>query len=212
MQQKHQAAITTMQTVLPKGLQVNASSPLHEVAKMDFPAISSLNRGKDSPDAGIALFEAFILDLSIYFGKEWEESKCYSVAQILFGEYHYWTFAELKHFFTKVKASHFGKIYGELTPFYLTEAALNYDVELLEVRKNQQKPKEFPITGKEVAKEELEKAFAVIEELKVEVKREKDEKEQEYQTRKKAYELKKLKQYCDTKGLDFETERKKFEI
>lgn len=199
---------------LPPGLTVNATTSITEIVKMDVPAISSLNAGKTSPDAGIALFEAVLLDLSDFFGRAWEPERCYSVAQIMFGEYYYWTFAELKHFTTKMKAAQFGKIYGEFTPFYVTEAALNYNVALLEAREQKEISKsdyERQEVGEysEETKRLFEETIANFKQM--------DEEEKEstinwqgkrHQERERKRDL--LREYCKKEGLVFETVRHEY--
>lgn len=195
-------------------VEISSGTQFVDVIKMGLPPISTFNKGQLTRDNGIEVFELCVIDILTFYGAEkWNHVQIRKISELLFANYYHWSFAELKLFLHNLQSGMYGKMYGAISPAYITEAALTFNTDLIEARigvVNEQKL--LPLTGAEVSQQQIDESTAIIENLKVELKREKDEKEQEYQARKKAYELKKLKQYCDTKGLDFETERKNFTL
>lgn len=187
---------------------VKADSTHLEIFKLQTPSISSLNAGTGDVENGITTYEFAILGLLEYFGEEWHD-RIRDVAETMFSEYHYWTFADLKHFIAKVKGGSFGKIYGKFSPAHFIEFAQQYENERALAFSSFSPKKEPEPTGIEyVSKERMNEAFKDfisqwienIQDHESDLEKERKEKMEEYRRRK----MEALKQYCSDNELDFD--------
>jgi len=100
-----------------------------------------LNVGEKSTQKGVAVFQKLVLDIVKFFGGDWSEDQIQDCGEVCFNEWHYLTFAELKHFIHKVKSGGFkevGKpvIYGQFVPATLIDWFCIYASDNLREREN----------------------------------------------------------------------------
>jgi len=163
------------------------------------------------------VFETFLLSVIEYFGASWSEYQLREAAEMLFGEYHYWTVQELKLFSVRIKTGKFGKMYGKISPAEIMNYAIEFNSELLQNRadKNKQKqPGDIEEEGKYVDSrlviEALKDLVTKMNERVMEAEKAFEEKreQQRKETAKAREEL--IRSYCEKNNLDFEKVKKQY--
>ncbi len=194
---------------------MTASMAQLDIVKLNAPSISMLNAGTGSREAGITAFEFTILELLEYFHIEWSEYQIREVSEVLFGEYYYWSIAELKHFIMKVKAGNYGKIYGKLAPGNVVQYAGEYNSEVLFARAGRERVKSVSLPDASIEylpAGKLKEGFTeFLDTWGKNLQEERQRKEEEQRQARKEYKIMILKQYCAANGFDFEKALEHFE-
>lgn len=106
-----------------------------EIQEMKTPEISTINRGENTTEPAIALYEFVVLGLLEFYGCEWSKEQIRECAELLFNEYYWLHIAELKHLITRIKTQ--TKIFGKFSPAQLMEAFSQYADESLRARQEE---------------------------------------------------------------------------
>lgn len=117
-------------------VRVTKEMTFSELRALDTPSVSMMNVGEKTPENGIRIFQAWVLNIVKFLGAEWTTEQVLECGKICFDEAHYLTFAELSHFAQKAKSGGFEKVYGKFTPATFMEWFVTYCSENLEQRKN----------------------------------------------------------------------------
>lgn len=103
-----------------------------EIQEMKTPEISTINRGENTTEPAIAVYEFVVLGLLEFYGCEWSKEQIRECAELLFNEYYWLHIAELKHLITRIKTQ--TKVFGKFSPAQLMEAFSQYADESLRAR------------------------------------------------------------------------------
>lgn len=144
-------------------IQVKGDMDQMEVLKQDQTAISTINAGTGTTEAGVTVFELTILSILEFYGVEWSEFQTREAAEMMHSEYYWFSLAELKHFALRVKKADFGKItqdYSRFAPKHLMQCATVYAEEALHARA------QFNFLGHEPAQEDPNAEYVPIEKVK----------------------------------------------
>jgi hypothetical protein len=94
------------------------------IRKLDYPAVSKLliktENGVDKTPCYDFIAE-YIENVLIFFGEEWKSTTIYDTAETIYADYYYLTLADWKLIAQRIKASHYGKVYGKFTPSVLMD-------------------------------------------------------------------------------------------
>ena len=94
------------------------------IRKLDYPAVSKLliktDNGIDKKPCYDFIAE-YIENVLIFFGEEWKSTTIYDTAETIYADYYYLTLADWKLIAQRIKASHYGKVYGKFTPSVLMD-------------------------------------------------------------------------------------------
>lgn len=125
-------------------IQVQGTTEIAALQQLKTPAISTINRGANSTEGGINVFEVCVLGILEFYGVEWSKNQIRESAELLFNEYYWLHIAELKHCITKIKTGNLilddGKpfrVFGRFSPSHLQECFSCYAAESLRVRQQQ---------------------------------------------------------------------------
>ena len=70
---------------------------------MNTPQLCQLGKGASGTMAGVAIFRAMIVSLASFLGAPWTKEQCHECGQLAYDECYWFSLAELKQFFTRVK-------------------------------------------------------------------------------------------------------------
>lgn len=193
-----------------------------EVLAEKSPAINALARVSGSKMACIDLLEMMVLSILDFYGADWNERQIRDCAEVMYQEYHWLQLSELKHFCAKVKASSFGKLYGKLAPYTLTQWMREYAEESLVIRADQYLKREHEEREQKLLEQSTEEdktidvtglLVAFVAEKQTEWQRIIDEREQEQQREREAEKEKQRKyneqitEYARLNGVDLDAVR-----
>lgn len=119
-----------------------------QVLQMRTPELSTLGKAASGEQNGMLFVNMQLISLLEYVGVQWTKGQVAECAKTTYNEYHYFTLAELKQFFTKVKAGHYTSNKNMMPPVFM-EFLKSYADEMLAERyayfsAEAQKPKWTP--------------------------------------------------------------------
>ena len=121
---------------------------------MNTPALSVLGKAGDGQMIGEVFFHAQLIGLLEYVGIQWTIGQVTECAKTAYSEYYWLTLAELKQFFTRVKAGHYTSNKNMMPPVFmefLREYTSEMEVERynyfsVEAQKTRWTPPENPVS------------------------------------------------------------------
>lgn len=118
-----------------QALPVKADTCALELFQMGTPALSTLGKDSDGEMVGIAVFMTQIVSVLEFMGIKWTNPQIWECAQLAYDEYHWFSLAELKQFFTRVKKGDYSSN-KNLNPAILLEFITSYADEMQPARYN----------------------------------------------------------------------------
>lgn len=109
-----------------QAIPIKATMAVAEIQNLKTPEISTINRGENSTEPAITIYEFVIIGLLEFYGCEWSNGQIRETAELLFSEYYWFHIAELKHLVVNVKTGAYGKVYGKFNPAFLMDCFAQY--------------------------------------------------------------------------------------